>query len=113
MDSNALTWIVITNVTTCAASIASVLGVFRRKPPIEAEFSNAEKNSEAHAFLHRRIDKLLAECPNNHRDLLPREIYQREIEQRDEWRHEVNTKLEAIQRGITALAVKADVEVEL
>jgi hypothetical protein len=44
---------------------------------------------------------------------LPREIYQREIEQRDEWRHEVNTKLESIQRGITALAVKADVEVEL
>jgi hypothetical protein len=39
-------------------NIVLVIGTFRRKPPIEAQFADATQNQTDHVTIHRRISEL-------------------------------------------------------
>jgi len=60
MNNDALIWVVIVSLTSVGSNIAIMIGTFRRKPPAEAQFADAGKNSKDHAYLHHRIDEIIA-----------------------------------------------------
>jgi len=60
MDNNSLVWIIIVAVTSVGSNIAIMIGTFRRRPTAEAQFADSAKNSKDHAYLHHRIDEIIA-----------------------------------------------------
>ena len=63
-----------------------------------------------HDRLHRRIGDLRGECEVK---FVPVALYAREISQRDEFRHSTDQKLDKLLTGLSALAAKSGVEIQL
>lgn len=109
--------------------ILVAIQTFKRTPPAEAQFADAEQNRVSHDILHRRIDAVVkegvtqAQCQKDMRGVLSeqqlgeflvtRKEYLREIQERDTWRHDVNKNLNSINKSLAALAAKSGAEVEL
>lgn len=110
MNNDALTWVIIVAITGVGANIAIIVGVWKRKPPLEGQFADQAKNEADHERLHRRIGDLRTECEGK---FVPAAMYAREIAQRDDFRHTTDKKLDKLLTGLSALAAKSGVEIQL
>jgi hypothetical protein len=96
-------------ILSAATNVVLIISVFRRRPPIDEEFV--------------KWTGLREHCKQNHKPVkseeqlrasfVPSELYEREIEQRDEWRREVNGKLDKLLLAVGVIAKQQGVEIEL
>lgn len=83
------------------------------EPPLHKQYASREEltghakwDDEQHILLHNRINVAKSE-------FIPRDLYLREIQQRDEFRSSTEKKLDRLLAGVAALAAKNGVEIEL
>ena len=100
----------ISSLTNLVLMIVLIITSLRRKPALEGQFADQAKNEVDHDRLHRRIGDLRGECEVK---FVPVALYAREISQRDEFRHSTDQKLDKLLTGLSALAAKSGVEIQL
>lgn len=108
----------ISSLCTIGVFVLQAIQTFRRQPPVDASLEQkADKDTLAKHFVSQKM------CDEKHKIVktneqlselfVTKQLYDREIQQRDSWREEVNAKLTRIDRGVTAIAIKSGVEVQL
>jgi len=113
-------------ITNLVLAIVLIIGTFRRKPPIEAQFADLQQNSAEHVTIHKRISELRdeadkkfmtrVECQQSHAAANEMRsqiigslgLINEKLDTFIEMRGEVKAKLEAHDRQLTELFRRAN-----
>jgi hypothetical protein len=93
---------------SAAANVVQIIVAFRRTPPAEAQFADAEDNDKEHAQLHKRITDL---TNPEKTPFVFKAVNDAEEKHRKDFRDEISTDVKRLTKITTALAVKMGIEV--